>query len=165
MAQFGQTITNKLDVTDRIRRAQRAILSPSVSTDSFLTGDGMDTESEFSFSYNCIVLNISGPDVTDLNFIDLPGSLPDIITYAFNIMCAGLFSGGRNRDMELIRNLAVSYIQKSSCIILLTVACESKFAPKPQNSSNQVVQRTLSTRVHIDWLKSLILSVTGRLVC
>lgn len=27
--------------------------------------------------------------------------------------------------MELIKNLAISYIRKSSCIILLTVACES----------------------------------------
>jgi hypothetical protein len=126
----------------------------------------MDTESEFSFSYNCIVLHISGSDITDLNFIDLPGSLPDIISCTFNVMCAGLFSGGRNQDMELIRNLAVSYIQKPSCIILLTVACESNnFASKPQNSSNQVVQRILSTRVHIDSLKSLTLMVTEQLVC
>jgi hypothetical protein len=27
--------------------------------------------------------------------------------------------------MELIKNLAISYVQKPSCIILLTVACES----------------------------------------
>ncbi|KAH9976107.1 P-loop containing nucleoside triphosphate hydrolase protein [Lactifluus volemus] len=102
---------HKSDVTDRIRRAQRAILSPTIPPDSFLSGNGMDTELEFSFSYNCIVLHISGSDITDLNFIDLPG----------------LFSGGRNQDMELIRNLAVSYIQKPSCIILLTVACETDF--------------------------------------
>jgi hypothetical protein len=134
---FGQTITDKPEVTDRIKRAQRAILSPSVPPDSFLTGDGIDTESEFPFSYNCIILHISGPDMTDLNFIDLPGSFPDIISCIFNPMCTGLFSGGRNEDIDLIRNLAVSYIEKPSCLILLTVACESMFASESRKSSNR----------------------------
>jgi hypothetical protein len=96
---FGGTITDKLDVTDRIRRAQRAILSPSVSSDAFLSGADADhTESEVPFSPNCIVLRISGSDVTDLNFIDLPGSLPDIFFCAFNIMCRSLLRGSGRRD-------------------------------------------------------------------
>jgi hypothetical protein len=37
----------------------------------------------------------------------------------------GLFVGGEERDMKLIKDLAISYIEKESCIILLTVACES----------------------------------------
>ncbi|KAI0250045.1 P-loop containing nucleoside triphosphate hydrolase protein [Lactifluus subvellereus] len=109
---FGPTITDKLEVTERIQRAQRAILNQSSPPDNFLFGAGTDyTKSEIPFSSNCIVLRISGSDVTDLNFIDLPG----------------LFSGGQDNEMKLIRKLAVSYIQKPSCIILLTVACETDF--------------------------------------
>lgn len=37
----------------------------------------------------------------------------------------GLFVGGEEHEMRLIRDLAISYIEKPSCIILLTVACES----------------------------------------
>lgn len=69
----------KSDVTERIRRAQRAILSPSVLPEDFLSGPESDFgRSEKLFSSDCIVLHISGPDITDLNFIDLPGSFSDI---------------------------------------------------------------------------------------
>jgi hypothetical protein len=68
---FGEPITEKSQVTERIRRAQRAILNPSTPSNVFLQGD--NAERELSFSANRIVLDISGPDVTDLNFIDLPG--------------------------------------------------------------------------------------------
>jgi hypothetical protein len=72
--QFGDIVTAKPDVTERIRRAQKAILSPSVSPDNFLSRAESDfEESDISFSSDCIVLHISGPDITDLNFIDLPG--------------------------------------------------------------------------------------------
>ncbi|KAI9508380.1 P-loop containing nucleoside triphosphate hydrolase protein [Russula earlei] len=110
--QFGQDITEKADVTERIRRAQRAILSPSASADAFLSGTESDFgKPEVSFSSDCIVLHIHGPDVTDLNFVDLPG----------------LFVGGQEDEINLIRDLAISYIRRPSCIILLTVACETDF--------------------------------------
>jgi hypothetical protein len=41
---------------------------------------------ELSFSANRIVLNITGPDVTDLNFIDLPGSCLDLLPRVFNVL-------------------------------------------------------------------------------
>jgi len=126
---FGGTITEKSEVTERIRRAQRAILSPSAPTDDFLSRAESDFEpeqSEISFSPNCIVLQISGPDVTDLNFIDLPGSFLDVLQLAFTVaLCTGLFVGGLDTEINLIKDLAVSYMQRPSCIILLTVACES----------------------------------------
>ena len=121
--QFGQPITNKSEVTERVRRAQRAILSPSAPPDAFLSGP--DAAAERSFSANRIVLHISGPDVADLSFIDLPGSSLDTLLLVFNIFL-GLFVGGdEESDMQLVKNLAISYIKKPSCIILLTVACES----------------------------------------
>lgn len=80
---FGQPITEKSEVTERIRRAQRAILSPSTPSDVFLSAS--DTPTELSFSANRIVLNITGPDVTDLNFIDLPGPRLDTLPRVSNI--------------------------------------------------------------------------------
>ena len=74
--QFGDPIFTRTDVTDRIRRAQRAILNPSKPLDAFLTApeaDAAKKPSELAFSKNCITLQISGPDVADLSFCDLPG--------------------------------------------------------------------------------------------
>ena len=63
----------------RIRRAQRAILNPKKSRKAFLLegedddGEGKGAGEELSFSINCVSLQISGPDVADLSFCDLPG--------------------------------------------------------------------------------------------
>jgi hypothetical protein len=72
---FGPVIMDKGEVEERIRRAQRAILNPSTNPDIFLFGpDGEPAEgSELSFSKNCVCLELSGPDLTDLMFCDLPG--------------------------------------------------------------------------------------------
>jgi hypothetical protein len=85
---FGQPITEKSEVTERIKRSQKAILNPSTSPDAFLSGaiSGDSAEDELSFSANRIVLNITGPDVTDLNFIDLPGSCLDPHPRVFHIL-------------------------------------------------------------------------------
>jgi hypothetical protein len=76
--QFGDIIYDKAKVEERIRRAQRAILSPHKSRESFLddliTADTVDPL-QLKFSMNCVTLQISGPDVADLSFCDLPGML------------------------------------------------------------------------------------------
>lgn len=72
---FGPVIEDKGQVEERIRRAQRAILRPSQNPNIFLTGadDDIDYPRELTFSKNCVSLEISGPDLTDLSFCDLPG--------------------------------------------------------------------------------------------
>ena len=47
-------------------------------------------------------------------------------------------------DKEIIENLVTSYIQRPSCIVLQTIACESK---------GQVIAETRRTHVHLvaDW--------------
>ena len=72
---FGPAITDKKEVEERIRRAQLAILNPDVSPQMFLSGPDveLDGESELTFSKNCVYLELSGPDLTDLSFCDLPG--------------------------------------------------------------------------------------------
>jgi len=73
---FGSVLKDKKLVEERIRRAQRAILSPSENLDVFLSGSDEDlNHRELTFSKNCVSLEISGPDLTDLSFCDLPGIL------------------------------------------------------------------------------------------
>jgi hypothetical protein len=127
-------------VEERIRQAQRAILNPSKPFQAFLEGKEESQHSaELSFSNNCISLQISGPDLADLSFCDLPGGV-------FVSLCSrklmlkreldkGLISSvssgskGGSDNISLIENLVSSYIKKPSCIILLTVACESELLP------------------------------------
>ena len=73
---FGLPIRDKSDVEERIRRAQRVILNPSTNYETFLSGPDEDPDggSELSFSKNCVCLELSGPDLMDLSFCDLPGT-------------------------------------------------------------------------------------------
>lgn len=114
---FGPPITDKADVEDRIRRAQRAILNPGIDAQKFLyeLEDQTDEQAELSFSKNCVSLEISGKDVADLSFVDLPG------------LIASVGSAGKTGDIDLVKGLVTSYIEKPSCVILLTVTCETDF--------------------------------------
>ncbi|TFY61378.1 hypothetical protein EVJ58_g4548 [Rhodofomes roseus] len=111
---FGDAILDATEVADRISRAQRAILNPSTEASFFLTG-GEETTPETTFSRNCVSLEISGPDVVDLSFVDLPGII------------ASAGSGSTTADIELVRALVTEYAKNESCIILLTVTCETEF--------------------------------------
>jgi len=53
-----------------------AILNPTKPAKYFLESDDEDErhEAELSFSKNFVSLEISGPDVADLSFCDLPGA-------------------------------------------------------------------------------------------
>ena len=71
---FGDPIFDKTIVTDRIRRAQCAILNPETESDFFLDAPPEYLEArDLSFSPNSVCLQISGKDVEDLSFVDLPG--------------------------------------------------------------------------------------------
>ncbi|KAH7334548.1 P-loop containing nucleoside triphosphate hydrolase protein [Rhizoctonia solani] len=114
--QFGGIITRKADVEDRLRRAQLAILSPAVESSLFLRDPLPKASSTaVAFSENFVSVEISGPDVTDLSFCDLPGII------------ANVREGSDEGDIELVKRLVTSYIRKESCIILLTVTCETDF--------------------------------------
>ncbi|KAI0764302.1 P-loop containing nucleoside triphosphate hydrolase protein [Trametes elegans] len=113
---FGGVIHEKKDVEDRIRRAQLAILNPSTDHKVYLEESNVTSAArEVSFSENSVCLQISGPDIEDLSFVDLPGLIASVGSY------------GSQSDIELVKNLATRYIERPSCIILLTVACETDF--------------------------------------
>ncbi|KAG6887851.1 hypothetical protein C0995_012216 [Termitomyces sp. Mi166 len=126
---FGEVITYKAEVEDRIRRAQWAILNPTLRNAHgaryFLTGDDHGANLELSFSSCFVSLQISGPDVADLSFCDLPG------------LIAGVGLAGNIGDIDLVKSLVTTYIKRPSCIILLTVACETDF----QNQGAQEIAK------------------------
>jgi hypothetical protein len=74
---FGPSITDKSEVEDRIRRAQLAILNPNKAAADFLGSLGEKDRgepNEVSFSSDLISVRISGQEVDDLSFVDLPGA-------------------------------------------------------------------------------------------
>lgn len=76
---FGGAITDKSHVELALRKAQFAVLNPGVSTLQILKATsaeelmGMATDKSQSFSKNVVCVDLEGPELTDLSFIDLPG--------------------------------------------------------------------------------------------
>ena len=133
---FGPIIYSKAHVEDRIRRAQLAILNPRKNLQKFLDGNEESETTDLTFSTNCVSLQISGTDVADLSFVDLPGRFVpySMFKYSFAVLkvrfiglIVSVSKGGHESDIELVKNLVSSYISKPSCLILLTVTCESRF--------------------------------------
>ncbi|KAG8705909.1 hypothetical protein FRC09_002697 [Ceratobasidium sp. 395] len=109
------TLTSRDEVQERIRRAQLAILNPTIDSLSFLTSDENAQYRSRSFSQNCVIVELSGNQLSDLNFVDLPGIIANV-------------SDDRNiGDIQLVEKLVTSYISRPSCLILLTISCENDF--------------------------------------
>ena len=154
---FGSDITDKSNVEERIRRAQRAILNPSTSYETFLSGPDGDPDggNELSFSKNCVCLNLRGPDLTDLSFCDLPGMcIPR--RYGSSSLTSGHSCRIDRQCQSRWKHLGHRFSQgpgdddhppRPSCLILLTVTCESKsrdilfaslpLTPHPADFENQ----------------------------
>lgn len=73
--QFGPIITNSSEVEGVLRRAQRALLRPTLDYKLFLNDQDLNISDPpaLSFTSNCVCMHITGPDVPDLYFYDLPG--------------------------------------------------------------------------------------------
>lgn len=79
---FGGIIRSTQALEVMLRRAQLAILNPSVNPRRFVKfdvstlSDGippLGSEEQMAFSANVVCVTVWGPDVPDLSFIDLPG--------------------------------------------------------------------------------------------
>jgi GTP-binding protein EngB required for normal cell division len=109
---FGKPISDKDKMEMAIRRAQAAILSPSIPSHEFLdftddeirTGRTSETKRPLQFSKNVVCLDISGPNVTELAFVDLPG----------------IIQNAEKDLVDLVENLVVEHI-KGNCIILVAL--------------------------------------------
>ncbi|KAG8772403.1 hypothetical protein FRC15_002753 [Serendipita sp. 397] len=110
---FGDVIKDKADVEDRIRRAQLAVLNPSKDSLKVLDGTTAIGSNELSFSTDIVSVRISGRNVDDLSFVDLPGIIVSVR------------DGDKDSDIDYICNLVTGFIKKPSCLILLVISCES----------------------------------------
>lgn len=82
---FGPVILVPAEVEDMLRRAQLAVLNPSMPLDDFIAYDliahdkkkgdqaGLVSETQLSFTRNTVCIEIKGPHVFNLTFTDLPG--------------------------------------------------------------------------------------------
>ena len=76
---FGGPVTDQNLVENLVLRAQLAVLNPSVPLETFLDpGVNFSGTSELSFTPNIVCLEITGPDYTEISFVDLPGTSPQI---------------------------------------------------------------------------------------
>ena len=75
--EFGKLITKKTDVELALRRAQSAVLNPSIDQSRFLEKSARELkqmDNQLKFSRNAVCVQLSGPELTDLAFVDLPGT-------------------------------------------------------------------------------------------
>lgn len=108
---FGKAITNKADVELALRRAQAAVLNPESPALFFVSmsendlADSMvNNDKTLRFSRNVLCVDISGPDLTDLSFVDLPG----------------IIQNAPKKMVKLVEDLVVSHIE-GNCLILVAL--------------------------------------------
>ncbi|KAI5479945.1 hypothetical protein MNV49_002235 [Pseudohyphozyma bogoriensis] len=111
---FGPPLSNADTVEATLRRAQLAILNPSVGNPvKFVELDFEEveegvllfgSEEQLQFSSNVVCVDISGPEVTDLAFVDLPG----------------MVANAEQATIDLVKNLVIKYI-KGNCLILVAL--------------------------------------------
>lgn len=75
IVQFGESITDQSQLEERIRRAQRAVLSPNTDYTLFLNKPEEECPpSELTFTPDSVQIEISDSNLTNLSFFDLPGT-------------------------------------------------------------------------------------------
>ncbi|KAI9766623.1 MAG: hypothetical protein M1840_006434 [Geoglossum simile] len=111
-------IFDKGEVENVLVRAQKAILNPSQDWKRFLPGssfspliDGDREKEDFEvkFSPNIVRMNISGPGLPNLSFVDLPGIIeaPETDNEMYLV--------------PLIKELVRGYIDNKDCLVLLAM--------------------------------------------
>ena len=135
---FGDIITDPDGVEIAIRRAQAAILNPRTSSKQFLTlsEETLRTEKSYGgtrsldFSRNVVCLDISGPEVLDLAFVDLPGrssiGMPRLKMTPSHHFPTGLIQNAEPALVKKVEDLVVSHIE-GNCIILVALPMSGKF--------------------------------------
>ena len=114
------TLTSKAQVEDALHRAQMAVLNIGNPHEDFKLGKPLPRDRiEVKFSPNVIQLDISGPDLPNLSFYDLPGVI-------------NVSEVARDEYLvTLVKNLVKEYISTPDCINLLAIP----MTDDPANSS------------------------------
>ncbi|TCD63212.1 hypothetical protein EIP91_005824 [Steccherinum ochraceum] len=141
---FGDVITDKSKVELALRRAQLAILNPKQTTRKFVDMD-VDTlksssfDGTLKFSRNVVCVDLMGPELTDLAFVDLPG----------------IIQNAEKETVELVEELVRSHI-KGNCLILVTVPMsddiENQKALQIANQEDPKGSRTIGVMTKPDTL-------------
>ena len=116
---FGPLLTDKAAVEPMLRRAQAAVLNPEVEPSKFASLSEEELKSgklpkgskSLLFSRNVVCVELKGPELADLSFVDLPGIV-------------------QNADPEvvqLVEDLVCSYIDGNS-LILVTLPMSGELA-------------------------------------
>ncbi|KAJ7269617.1 P-loop containing nucleoside triphosphate hydrolase protein [Mycena rebaudengoi] len=107
---FGEMITDKNKVEVALRRAQLAVLNPGVGFAEILEMDeeqlrkGIPNHEPLLFSRNVVCVDLEGPDLTDLYFLDLPG----------------IIQNAEPHIVQLVEEMVVSHI-RGHCLILVAL--------------------------------------------
>lgn len=139
---FGPLLTNKADLEEMLRRAQLAILNPSLPSDTFVEFDTSSlkpgerpsgSHKQLQFSNNVVCLDLSGPDVIDLSFIDLPGERAPLIRSFRSFLkvstgiIANVAEGDDRGNIEAVKQMVTRHIQGNT-LILLTITMRGVFS-------------------------------------
>ncbi|KAI1791422.1 P-loop containing nucleoside triphosphate hydrolase protein [Ganoderma leucocontextum] len=110
---FGPRLTDKAEIESILRRAQAAILNPAIPLSHFLDADLETIKAggvkvlgarPLPFSRNVICVDLAGPDLIDLSFVDLPG----------------IVQNAEPEVVHLVEDLVTSHVE-SNCLILVTL--------------------------------------------
>ncbi|KAI9058580.1 hypothetical protein FKP32DRAFT_1761408 [Trametes sanguinea] len=107
---FGPRITLKADVEPLLRRAQAAILHGLMSDEELdqFAREGAKSmgaaKKTLAFSRNTICVDLEGPDLVDLSFVDLPG----------------IVANADSDIVRLVEDLVTSYVE-GNCLILVAL--------------------------------------------
>ncbi|KAL9585363.1 MAG: hypothetical protein Q9212_001571 [Teloschistes hypoglaucus] len=122
---------NKADIPRALHLAQLATLNPGMDPAKFHPGkSNPDERIQVKFSPNVIRLDITAPDVPNLSFYDLPG----VINQA-EVPEEGYL-------VELVANLAKTYINTDNCLNLLVLP----MTDDPANSTASKLVHTLGAQ-------------------
>ncbi|KAI9811530.1 MAG: hypothetical protein M1832_000873 [Thelocarpon impressellum] len=122
------TIYNKDEVQSAISRAQLAILNPHENYRKYQRDDLDVTmlSTREQFSPNVIRLDISGPNLPNLSFTDLPGVIQEAD------------HDDHGHVVELVENLVKSYIKDEKALVLLA-------RPMTEDANNSTAGRYVKT--------------------
>lgn len=131
---FSPILTNKKHVEIWLRRAQAAVLNPTIASKEFaakteaeLRNAAKDPASRaLPFSKNTVYIEVNDPDATDLSFIDLPGKLLHPWMTCLSDIDLGLIQNSDLKDIALIEDLVVTHIVGENTLILMTIPMSGK---------------------------------------
>ncbi|KAG9077539.1 hypothetical protein FS749_010560 [Ceratobasidium sp. UAMH 11750] len=135
----------------RIAQAQLAVLCPNDDPNRFLAIDPGKFKAQQAFTSSSVVVDISGHQQADLNFVDLPG------------LIANVGDGGERRHIDLVQQMVRGYISKPNTIILLVVSCHSTSTEFVFESKITLLQPITRPRAREYWQQSLIERGNGQL--